>query len=350
MPRVHAGPDRACRPVIRPETSSPEPAEDRADEVRIEIALVTFDAGPYLQPQLDSIAAQTHRCWRLHVADDGSTDATPLVLRRFADAHPGQVIIHEFDAPVRSPKGNVIRLLTRLPADVRYVALCDQDDVWYEHKLAELLRACREAEVRTGPGVPCLAHSDLAVTDDRLRVVAPSFARQVRVDPARVRFGQLLVENSIPGCSMLFNGALLTVFQARPVDPEDVIMHDWWLALLGWGCGTVRFVPAALMAYRQHGTNAAGSVHRSGPRFVLRKLAELPRAPATLARCRRQAVALRELCWAELTPTSRVILDEFCALPQLGRGRRILVCLRRGIVKQTVPRRLQQLLTIWVSS
>ena len=61
----------------------------------IAILMGCRDGARFLPEQLASIAAQSHRRWRLFASDDGSTDATRAILADFAAAHPGQVEIRE---------------------------------------------------------------------------------------------------------------------------------------------------------------------------------------------------------------------------------------------------------------
>ena len=38
----------------------------------------------------------------------------------------------------------------------------------------------------------------------------------------------------------------------------DIRYHDWWMALIASAFGTVRFIKAPTIMYRQHGTNQVG--------------------------------------------------------------------------------------------
>jgi hypothetical protein len=51
------------------------------------ILMCTKNGATFLGEQLKSIADQTHANWSLFVSDDGSTDETRMILRRFADSH-----------------------------------------------------------------------------------------------------------------------------------------------------------------------------------------------------------------------------------------------------------------------
>ena len=57
-----------------------------AGPAHVAILMGTRDGARFLRAQLDTIAAQSHRDWRLFASDDGSTDATRAILAAFAPA------------------------------------------------------------------------------------------------------------------------------------------------------------------------------------------------------------------------------------------------------------------------
>ena len=107
-------------------------------QLRLSIVLCTYNGAAYLQPQLDSLLAQTRLPDEIVIGDDGSTDASVDMLQAFAararDAgievqllHHGENIgyVDNFSAGLRAAKGDVL-------------FLCDQDDVWWADKLARM--------------------------------------------------------------------------------------------------------------------------------------------------------------------------------------------------------------------
>ncbi len=98
------------------------PAHDRC----VTILLASYRGASFIEAQLDSIAAQTHRNWRLIVSDDGSDDETRDIAADFAARRPaGQVRI--IDGPRRGATQNFLHLLSA--ATDGMIAFCDQDDV-----------------------------------------------------------------------------------------------------------------------------------------------------------------------------------------------------------------------------
>ncbi|WP_415853788.1 glycosyltransferase family 2 protein [Sinomonas sp. G460-2] len=303
------------------------------------VLLATFDGSLHLRQQLDSIASQSHGHWRLIVADDGSGDDTLGIVQAFSEEHPGRVRLVRGGA-VRSARDNFFRLL-RVADSAPYLAFCDQDDVWSVDKLERLVLRCQQIEAQF-PSQPCLVYSDLAVVDARLGLINPSFMEQIRARPNDISYKSLLAENAIPGCAMLFNGALADVFRAREFDATKAIMHDWWVALIASTLGRMSYVSTPLVQYRQHSKNMLGSVDRSGLPFILSKLFRGNRR--AVVRTYTQAATFLGAYSDLLDPTTRNELQTFASLLHHNKVARVWLILKHRILKQTLSRRAYQLL------
>ncbi|GIW27382.1 MAG: glycosyl transferase [Meiothermus sp.] len=221
----------------------------------VEILLATFNGARYLQDQLDSLGAQTYSNWSLIVRDDGSTDSTRDILKTYSQSFPGRVRIIEDSDKGLGAKGNFARLLEY--ASAPYVMFCDQDDIWLPNKIELLLHRMLEAEAHWGSGVPLLIHSDLEVVNHDLSVIANSFWKYQYLEPTSGQgLNTLLVQNTVTGCATIINRALYRM--ALPI-PQEAIMHDWWLALVGSAFGRVELVPQPTVRYRQHDSNSIGA-------------------------------------------------------------------------------------------
>jgi glycosyltransferase involved in cell wall biosynthesis len=86
-----------------------------------------------LERTLRSIVEQSYRSWRLYVVDDGSSDATPEVVRAFL--HDDRVTyLRQVNAGQAAAINEALRR-TREP----WIALCDADDLWAPQRLERLL-------------------------------------------------------------------------------------------------------------------------------------------------------------------------------------------------------------------
>jgi glycosyltransferase involved in cell wall biosynthesis len=117
----------------------------------ISIAMATYNGERFLQEQLDSLARQTLLPHELVVCDDGSTDATVSILEAFATKSPFDVRIYQNEKNLGFGDA-FLRAATLCEGD--WIAFCDQDDVWFDHKLT------RYAEVVVAhPEVDLMSHS-----------------------------------------------------------------------------------------------------------------------------------------------------------------------------------------------
>jgi glycosyltransferase involved in cell wall biosynthesis len=217
----------------------------------------TYNGARFVGEQIESIRRQTLTGWSLLVRDDGSSDDTVMIVESLTSLDSRIRLVRDDRGNV-GPAASYGHLLEQVTgSDPDYVALADQDDVWYPDKLERELDHLQRREREIGTAVPLLVHSDLSVVGEDLRPIHASFlAFQHLRHVDRWPLGTLLVQNFVTGCTVLINRALLRI--AVPL-PAAILMHDWWLALCAAAVGEVRFLPEPTVLYRQHGSNVLGS-------------------------------------------------------------------------------------------
>jgi len=272
----------------------------------VEILLATYNGAHYLQEQLDSLLAQTHANWSLLIRDDGSTDATPTILAGYQKRFPTRIKIVSSEKVNLGACGNFAALLAE--TDANYLMFCDQDDVWRPDKIERTLAEMHSLEKIYGMTMPLLVHTDLAVADEGLRVVADSLWRSQHSNPVGGKtLNRLLVQNIATGCSVMINRALRVL--ALPVPPEAV-MHDWWLALVAAAFGEIGHVSMPTVLYRQHGANDVGA-RPFNVRDIVGQLHCRPETRALIARIQFQGGAFLDRYRDRLTPTQREMLEVY---------------------------------------
>jgi glycosyltransferase involved in cell wall biosynthesis len=217
----------------------------------ISIALATYNGEKYINELLDSINQQTYKNFILHICDDGSTDNTVNAIQ----SHPlflnGKAIIHSCDGGLGALR-NFKRTITY--CNTKYICPCDQDDYWESSKLETLYRFIKEKEAEQNK--PILIFSDLEIVDSELNCIHESFYSVSNKSRECHNPEDFLISNHIPGCVMMFNHELKVIFE--PI-PDDVRMHDWWIALIAAYYGEIFYCNATLIKYRQHGGNVVGA-------------------------------------------------------------------------------------------
>jgi glycosyltransferase involved in cell wall biosynthesis len=225
---------------------------------KIVILLAAYNGAELVSEQIRSIQRQTISNWTLLVRDDESGDSTKEVLKKFAAEDKRIRCVHDTKGRLGAARnfGELMRVALEEGADAIFFS--DQDDIWLPHKIARQLQSLQEMERQHGPGMPLLCYSDLEVVDQKLHQIHRSFMRYEKLrheshDPIHV----LLTQNIVTGCAVVINRDLLEF--VTPI-PNEVILHDWWLAICAAACGRIGYIDEPLVQYRQHSRNQIGAL------------------------------------------------------------------------------------------
>lgn len=220
------------------------------------VVLATRDGARFLREQLDSLAGQRRLPARLVVTDDRSTDATLDVVRAFAAQAPFPVDItvnHE----VLGPSDNFLEALGS--ATSRYVAWCDQDDVWHENKLLWCER------ILDNLAVTMVIHGARRVDAARRSLGRLGGTRFPPLQP-RLGANRFLVPH---GFRQVFRATLVDSidWRTRPASAGDhpAMLHDEWTYSLANAAGPILWLPLSLAEYRVHGDNLSGAERQTNP-------------------------------------------------------------------------------------
>ena len=97
--------------------------------MRITIAMTSYNGSEFIIEQLDSILAQTRQPDELIISDDGSSDNTVEVVKKYiADNHKENSWRMHINEHNKGYARNFIE--TALMAQDGIVFFCDQDDIW----------------------------------------------------------------------------------------------------------------------------------------------------------------------------------------------------------------------------
>jgi glycosyltransferase involved in cell wall biosynthesis len=227
---------------------------------RLSIVMCTYNGATYLQPQLDSLLAQTLLPDEIVLSDDDSTDATLAMLDAFSTTagdlgidvrmsrHAVNVgFVENFSSALRQSTGNL-------------VFLCDQDDIWRADKLAlmtarfiddpDLLLLHSDARLvdANGLSLNCLMFEALQMTTAEKLAIHRGHAFEV-----------VMRRSFVTGATAAVRRELIAL--ALPIAPDWI--HDEWLTAVASAVGKIDFVDAPLVDYRQHGGNQIGARRRT---------------------------------------------------------------------------------------
>ncbi|MCK9224723.1 MAG: glycosyltransferase [Candidatus Muirbacterium halophilum] len=308
---------------------------------KVEILLSTYNGEKYLSEQLDSLLKQTFKNFRIIIRDDRSNDKTLNILNAYARKHPEKIIIIESEENL-GPAGSFSELLNH--AEAEYVFFCDQDDIWLENKLETYLLFVSEIEITYGKDIPFLIHSDCYITDNQMNIISNSYYKYMNSNPKRNKLNNLLVKNTVVGCTCMINRNLIK--KSMPI-PNNIYMHDWWLALCASITGKIFYIEKPLIKYRQHSFNVVGAKKTKNYFRRLRKL--LPwednsNYTELIDKLIDQAESLKNLHKDNISFKDRKLIETFISTREFSFYKRVTTLISSNILKSNLIENLELLL------
>jgi glycosyltransferase involved in cell wall biosynthesis len=205
----------------------------------VDVLIPVRNGAKYVEACLDSVRSQTLQPHRVVVVDDGSTDETPVLLRRYGERWPKLRV-------VRSEPSGVSRArnLGLAACESPFVAFLDSDDVWKPEKLERQM-----ALLASRPSVGW-AHCSYFVIDKGGQIIANAtiFAPTKRGDI----FLDLLDQYPLSGSASAVVARRDLVAAAGGFDEALFHGEDWDLWLRLARLAHVDFVPEPLVGIRAH--------------------------------------------------------------------------------------------------
>src|ERR1041385_1952457 len=164
------------------------------------ILLSTYNGELFFEEQLRSIFNQQYPHWKLFIRDDGSTDGTLAMIKKYQSQNPGKIIFIQDNFGNVGAKKSFSILLDQCDAD--YIAFADQDDIWKPEKLLLTMNEIKNAENKFGKGTPLLIHHDLEIANEKMEIISDSFYSFTGLSAVNAKQTSILWRNVIPGCSM----------------------------------------------------------------------------------------------------------------------------------------------------
>ncbi|ARE29516.1 glycosyltransferase family 2 protein [Lactococcus cremoris] len=214
--------------------------------MRVNILMSTYNGEKFVAEQIESIQKQTYTDWNLIIRDDGSKDGTCEIIENFINNDSRIKLI-------RAENVGVIKSFHELVInnnDADFYFFADQDDYWLPEKLTIMLEEAKKHDNT----IPVMYYTDLKVTDKNLNVTSESMIRS-QSDHANTSLVQELTENTVTGAASMINYELAKLWQTT----NDIIMHDWYLAIVAAALGELVYIDQPTHLYRQHDSNVLGA-------------------------------------------------------------------------------------------
>lgn len=208
---------------------------------KVNVLLSAYNGERYIRQQLDSILGQSHKNIEVYVRDDGSKDGTLSILREYE----AKGLIH-LEAGQNLGFVGSFQWLIANGGEADYYAFSDQDDVWFEDKLAMALERLEE----TPSDIPVLYFSNYDYYDGELNFMAHRSGKQPNIS-----FLNSLVDCVSLGFNSVFNRTARDMVTADM--PKKSTGHDWWMYMVCAGMGQVIYDERPTVKYRRHSNNVS---------------------------------------------------------------------------------------------
>lgn len=218
-------------------------------EDKVDILLTTYNTKiEYLKQQIDSILNQTHTNFTLIISDDCSSDEeVRKVLNDYANKDK-RIKLYFQEKNLGCTKSFEF-LLNQSTAD--YICFSDHDDIWYENKVEESVKALKEKNVD-------MVYCDANQIDSSNNKIQESYLRYKNMPIINEKYYKKILPFSrhiAIGCSQMITKS---VKEKMIPFTEKTIAHDWHSAYIASNMKGIYCVDKPLFGYRIHENNIFG--------------------------------------------------------------------------------------------
>lgn len=199
------------------------------------VLMSTYNGEKYLPEQLDSILNQEGVRIDLFIRDDGSSDNTTRIIKKYQETYKNIKLDSGENIGYQKSFLNLVFHAGKYD----YYAFADQDDVWEKNKIAAAIYKMQKTEV------PCMYYSMMTQVDEELHIMAK---QQKPKPPLSKRM--VLFQNFVQGSTIVFNYKLFQII--TKYKPDFNVAHDIWIPCLAVYFGKVIFDTKSYILYRRH--------------------------------------------------------------------------------------------------
>ena len=216
-------------------------------EEKVDILLATYKPNiTYLKEQIESILNQTHKNIKLYISDDYSNEQEVIETLETYAKKDDRIELYVQEKNLGYIK-NFEYLLTKSTA--KYVAFCDQDDIWYPNKIEKSLNTLIEKNVD-------LIYCNSKHINENDEIINLNYFKHKNMPLVKGKNNILTISRYLGlGCSQIFTSE---VRQKMLPYKESVMAHDWLASFIASEAKGVDYIEEPLFSYRLHTSNVFG--------------------------------------------------------------------------------------------
>lgn len=232
--------------------------------MKISVAMITYASEKYgvdfLMQQLDSIKNQTVKPDEVIIADDCSPDNTVQIIQEYIDNNSLDGWSVKCNEKNLGFTKNSLHAILRTTGDV--VFLADQDDIWAETKIEEVLKVYEKE-----PSAMVVSTRFNYIDGENKPIPDPfneNGCGQDTDDYDELDIKYFLGTSFIPGCALTVNGKIRNVIkEIGTIDLNKSLGNDWFLHMCAMASGKEFRLNRPLLIRRFHTSNLSMQGFRS---------------------------------------------------------------------------------------
>ena len=216
----------------------------------VSILIPVYNGSKYLVDFLDSLKEQDYKEIQLVIRDDGSSDDSVEICKKWIkeNQHLFHSILFDDQGKNLGLSGNISKLAEM--AEGEFVFLADQDDIWLNHKVSYQIQYMKQH-----PNC-ALSLSDRSIADENMHIVEKSNYLYAGYTTKVMDFNEVIRHRgAFAANTMCIRNCSRDIFSI----PEKVVTHDTFIAVMSSHYGTVDFIFEPLLIYRVHRNNLSGN-------------------------------------------------------------------------------------------
>ena len=218
-------------------------------EDKIDVLLTTYNTKiEYLKMQIDSILNQTHTNFTLIISDDcSSNEEVRKVLKEYEQKDNRIKLIFQ---PKNLGCTRSFEFLLK-QSTAEYIAFSDHDDIWYNNKIEESLKAIKQKNVD-------MVYCDANQIDGNGNKIQESYLRYKNMPIINEKYNKPILpfaRHIAIGCSQMITKQ---VKEKMLPFTKKTFAHDWHSAYLANNLKGIYCIDKPLFGYRIHDNNIFG--------------------------------------------------------------------------------------------
>ncbi len=237
----------------------------------VSVSVIFLNEERFIQETIDSVFAQTYTHWELLLVDDGSSDKSTAIAKRYAQEHPDKVRYLEHEN--HGNRGmSASRNLSMEKAAGKYIAILDADDVWLPTILEDQVEMLEtRPEVGMAYGMMHYWHDWTGNPEDKEKnfipnpplpydsVIQPPALITHIIDTLYGVPGSILIRSSILKETGLFEESFSSLYEDQVFRIKICLNYPVYLSSKTW------------YKYRQHDDSSCFIGKRNGQEEIIRE-------------------------------------------------------------------------------